>query len=147
MLYFLVIASKESAVLFTHRFNPQLCPCHPAGLASVIEKCMVDSRTEKPENFVEDTNESRTLVYRWFGACMLIASADSDDNLLQVYEFLNLYLSALSQYFPNLSRHTIIQNPAKLHIVLEEMVIGGVIVETSPAHALSIVRLLDDINV
>lgn len=85
------------------------------------------------------------MVYRWFGACMVIAAADADDNLLQVYEFLSLYMTALHQYFPNLSRHSIVQNPAKLHLILEEMVIGGVIVETAPSHALSYVRLLDDL--
>ncbi|KAF2367716.1 AP complex mu/sigma subunit [Trinorchestia longiramus] len=147
MLYYLVIASKESEVLFSHRFSAQGYACHPAGLASLIDKCMLDFRVEKPVNFLEDSDGSKVLVYRCFGACMVIASADPEDNLLQVYEFLSLYITALHQYFPSLSRHSILQNPAKLHIVLEEMVIGGIIVETSTAHALSYVRLLDDLAI
>lgn len=96
-------------------------------------------------NFLEDDESSRSLVYRWFGACIVMTAADATDNLLQIYDFLSLYMTALTGYFPALSRHTIIQNPAKLHMVLQEMVIGGVIVETSTSNALNYVRLLDDI--
>ena len=95
-------------------------------------------------NFIEDGD--RTIVYRSFGPCLAITNVDSSDNLLQAYEFLNLYITTLSQYFPNLSYQVILQNPYKLHVVLEEMVIGGHIVETSSSNALGYLRLLDDVQ-
>ena len=83
-------------------------------------------------------------MYRLFGSCTAIAAVDSTDNLLEIYEFLNLYMTTLHKYFPNFSVHSITQNPYKLHSILQEMVVGGIIVETSPVHALSYIRLIDD---
>lgn len=149
-MHYLIIASRESEILFSHSFTSEISLCTPALLDACVNKCIEDSRGENGINVVEEDTSTleqggRLLVYRWFGACLAIVSTDSTDNLLQTYEFLSLYMTALQQYFPKLSRHTIVQNPAKLHLVLEEMVIGGVLVETSVTHALSYVRLLDDV--
>ena len=95
-------------------------------------------------NFIEDGD--RTIVYRSFGPCLAITSVDSSDNLLQCYEFLNLYIYTLNQYFPSLSYHIILQNPYKLQVVLEEMVIGGQIIETSTLNALGYLKLLDNVQ-
>ena len=63
-------------------------------------------------NFIEE--QSKVLVYRKFGACFVVTSADPSDNLLQVFDFLFVFMSALVKYFSDLKWHTIIENASKV---------------------------------
>lgn len=95
-------------------------------------------------HFLEDGQHS--LVFRWFGPCMFVVAADQSENELMIYEFLSLYVSALHKYFGKFSEKHILLNIERLHMVLEEMVVGGELVEPSIRNALSPIQMLDAIS-
>lgn len=72
-------------------------------------------------------------------------AADEAENELMVYEFLNLYVNALHRYFGKFSERHVLFNVDRLHMVLEEMVVDGELVESSIGNALSIVQMLDSV--
>ena len=63
-----------------------------------------------------------------------------------IYEFLSLYVNALHRYFGKFSERHVLFNIDRLHMVLEEMVVDGEIVETSTKNALSAIQMLDSIS-
>lgn len=95
-------------------------------------------------HFLEDGEH--TLIFRWFGPCMFVIAADQSENELMVHEFLSLYVNALHKYFGKFSEKHILLNMDRLHMVLEEMVVGGELIEPSIRNALSPIQMLDAIS-
>ncbi|KAG0721857.1 AP-4 complex subunit sigma [Chionoecetes opilio] len=141
MMHYLLIA-KEGSVQFSHYFTHTTPAQRPATEARVIARC--SAAHKEACHFLEDG--THTLVFRWFGPCMFVVAADLAENELMVYEFLSLYVSALHKYFGKFSEKHILLNLERLHMVLEEMVVGGELLEPSIRNALSPIQMLDAIT-
>ncbi|XP_050698861.1 AP-4 complex subunit sigma-1-like [Eriocheir sinensis] len=141
MLHYLLI-SRDGNVHFSHYFTHINPTSRPATEARVIGKCQAADKDAC--HFLEDGQHS--LVFRWFGPCMFVVAADQSENELMIYEFLSLYVSALHKYFGKFSEKHILLNIERLHMVLEEMVVGGELVEPSIRNALSPIQMLDAIS-
>lgn len=86
------------------------------------------------------------VIYRWFGPCLLIATANLQENELLVYEFLNLFVAILQKYFGKFLERHILFNLDRLHMILEELVINNEIVESSIKNTLGPILMLDNMN-
>ncbi|XP_069997756.1 AP-4 complex subunit sigma-1-like isoform X2 [Penaeus vannamei] len=141
MMQFLLIASKDGNVQFSHYFTHSDQRGRIATEKRVVSKCL--SAEKDSCHFVPDGEF--TLIFRWFGPCLFVVAADEAENELMVYEFLNLYVNALHRYFGKFSERHVLFNVDRLHMVLEEMVVDGELVESSIGNALSIVQMLDSV--
>ncbi|XP_063879054.1 AP-4 complex subunit sigma-1-like [Scylla paramamosain] len=141
MMHYLLI-SKDGNVQFSHYFTHSSPSSHSTTEARVIAKCMSADRDAC--HFLEDG--PHTLVFRWFGPCMFVVAADQSENELMIYEFLSLYVNALHKYFGKFSEKHILLNIEWLHMVLEEMVVAGELLEPSIRNALSPIQMLDTIS-
>ena len=56
---------------------------------------------------------------------------DSDDNELLVLEFIHLFVEELDEYFGSVCELDLVFNFYKVYAILDEMVIGGEIMETN----------------
>ena len=72
----------------------------------------------------------------------MIVSADNSENELLVYEFMNAFINTLHQYFGKFTEKHVLFNPDKMHLVLNEMVVKGNVVEVSPNNILGPIILL-----
>ncbi|MPC14217.1 AP-4 complex subunit sigma-1 [Portunus trituberculatus] len=124
MMHYLLI-SKDGSVQFSHYFTHSSPSSRPT--------------TEARCHFLEDG--PHTLVFRWFGPCMFVVAADHSENELMIYEFLSLYVNALHKYFGKFSEKHILLNIERLHMVLEEMVVAGELLEPSIRNALSPIQI------
>ncbi|CAL4156361.1 unnamed protein product, partial [Meganyctiphanes norvegica] len=141
MLHYLLIVSKEGHIHFSHYFTSVETNAQPVREAGAIAKCLAADRESC--HFMED--RKNTLIFRWFGPCLFIAAADQEENELMVYEFLNLYVNSLHRYFGKFSERHVLYNIDRLHMVLEEMVVDGEIVESSIRNILSPIQMLDNV--
>ncbi|KAK7005378.1 AP-4 complex subunit sigma-1, partial [Halocaridina rubra] len=142
MMHYLLIASKDGNVQFSHYFVHASQNVRTTNEARVVGKCL--SSDKESCHFVEDGDF--TLVMRWFGPCLFVVAADKTENELMVYEFLNLYVNALHRYFGKFSERHVLFNIDRLHMVLEEMVVDGELVESSVKNALSPILVLDSMS-
>eukprot|EP00927_Polykrikos_kofoidii_P075315 TRINITY_DN71450_c0_g1_i1.p1 TRINITY_DN71450_c0_g1~~TRINITY_DN71450_c0_g1_i1.p1 ORF type:complete len:147 (-),score=33.94 TRINITY_DN71450_c0_g1_i1:77-517(-) len=106
----------------------------------LIRKCL--SRSEGQCSFVE-YREYR-VVYRRYASLYFIVGADPEEaNELALLEFIHTLVETLDKYFENVCELDIMFNLDKAHVILDEMVLDGCIVETTKAAALKPLLLLE----
>lgn len=95
-------------------------------------------------HFFED--DDSIIIFRNFGQCITIVVADPQENELVAYEFLGLAFTLFQNYFGKFMERNILNNVDKLHMILEEVVINGEIVETSSKNVLGPLLMFDNLN-
>eukprot|EP00927_Polykrikos_kofoidii_P037769 TRINITY_DN3199_c0_g1_i1.p1 TRINITY_DN3199_c0_g1~~TRINITY_DN3199_c0_g1_i1.p1 ORF type:complete len:147 (-),score=29.66 TRINITY_DN3199_c0_g1_i1:43-483(-) len=106
----------------------------------LIRKCL--SRNEGQCSFVE--YREHRVVYRRYASLYFIVGADPEEaNELAILEFIHTLVETLDKYFENVCELDIMFNIDKAHIILDELVLDGCIVETNKAAALKPLHLLE----
>eukprot|EP00351_Strombidinopsis_sp_SopsisLIS2011_P000727 CAMPEP_0116881334 /NCGR_PEP_ID=MMETSP0463-20121206/13463_1 /TAXON_ID=181622 /ORGANISM="Strombidinopsis sp, Strain SopsisLIS2011" /LENGTH=96 /DNA_ID=CAMNT_0004533209 /DNA_START=141 /DNA_END=428 /DNA_ORIENTATION=- len=80
-------------------------------------------------NFMEFRNHK--IVYRRYAGLFFTICVDADDNELTILEFIHLFVEVLDQYFGSVCELDLVFNFHKVYQILDEMVVGGEIMETS----------------
>ncbi|MBZ3874264.1 AP-4 complex subunit sigma-1 [Sciurus carolinensis] len=65
---------------------------------------------------------------------------------MAIYEFIHNFVEVLDEYFSRVSELDIMFNLDKVHIILDEMVLNGCIVETNRARILAPLQILDKMS-
>ncbi|XP_052041845.1 AP-4 complex subunit sigma-1 isoform X2 [Apodemus sylvaticus] len=73
-------------------------------------------------------------------------SRSSEQNEMAIYEFIHNFVEVLDEYFSRVSELDIMFNLDKVHIILDEMVLNGCIVETNRARILAPLLILDKMS-
>ena len=76
-------------------------------------------------------NEKRKLVYKSFGGIYLILIIDECENELASLDFINVIMKVLDEIFKGVCEIHMIMNPDKLYFLIDEMICGGMVIETN----------------
>ena len=68
---------------------------------------------------------------------------DSDDNELASLELIHLFVETLDKYFGSVCELDVVYNFYKVYSVLDELLVGGEIVETSKVNILKKLREIE----
>jgi hypothetical protein len=71
------------------------------------------------------------IVYRHFATLYFILISTSTESPLALIDFIQVFVEALDRLFENVCELDLIFGFETLHAVLSEMIVGGVVVETS----------------
>jgi len=71
------------------------------------------------------------IVYRRFKALFIAICIDVNDSELAYLEFIQLFVEVLDHYFGEVKELDLIFNFNMVYAILDEMIIGGEIMETS----------------
>ncbi|XP_060031234.1 AP-4 complex subunit sigma-1 isoform X2 [Erinaceus europaeus] len=104
----------------------------------VIKSCL--SRSNEQCSFIE--YKDFKLVYRQYAALFIVVGVNDAENEMAVYEFIHNFVEVLDEYFSQV----IMFNLDKVHIILDEMVLNGSIVETNRARILAPLLILDKMS-
>ncbi|KAK9074755.1 hypothetical protein SSX86_003073 [Deinandra increscens subsp. villosa] len=89
---------------------------------------------ENVSNFIEGGSilgpDSR-LVYKLFATLYFIFVFDSSENELAMFDLIQVYVETLEKCFSNVCELDIVLNYSKMHTILDEMILGGQVVETN----------------
>ncbi|XP_074145677.1 AP-4 complex subunit sigma-1 isoform X1 [Sminthopsis crassicaudata] len=110
--------------------------------ADVIKTCL--SRSKEQCSFIE--YKDFKLIYRQYAALFIVVGINETENEMAVYEFIHNFVEVLDMYFSrvvSLIVKVIMFNLDKVHIILDEMVLNGCIVETNKARILAPLLILD----
>eukprot|EP00401_Gymnodinium_catenatum_P070572 CAMPEP_0117508134 /NCGR_PEP_ID=MMETSP0784-20121206/26790_1 /TAXON_ID=39447 /ORGANISM="" /LENGTH=153 /DNA_ID=CAMNT_0005303675 /DNA_START=66 /DNA_END=528 /DNA_ORIENTATION=- len=107
----------------------------------LIRKCL--SRSEAQCSFVE--YRQYRVVYRRYASLYFIVGTDNDENAneLALLEFIHTLVETLDKYFENVCELDIMFNLEKAHIILDEMVLDGCIIDTNKAAVLNPLYLME----
>ncbi|KAM9070368.1 AP-4 complex subunit sigma-1 isoform 1-T2 [Sarcophilus harrisii] len=111
--------------------------------ADVIKTCL--SRSKEQCSFIE--YKDFKLIYRQYAALFIVVGINETENEMAVYEFIHNFVEVLDMYFSRvvslIVKEVIMFNLDKVHIILDEMVLNGCIVETNKARILAPLLILD----
>lgn len=71
------------------------------------------------------------LVYRRYASLYFLAAIEQDDNQLLTLEIIHRYVEVLDKYFGSVCELDIIFNFEKAYFIMDELILGGEIQETS----------------
>lgn len=105
----------------------------------IIRKCL--GRSERQCSFIK--YQDYKIIYRRYASLFFIVATDPEENELSILEFIHLLVETLDKFFRNVCELDIMFNLDRAHMLLEEMVMNGRIVESSHKAILEPVELLD----
>jgi hypothetical protein len=76
-------------------------------------------------------NEKRKLVYKSFGGIYLVLIIDECENELASLDFINVIMKVFDEIFKGVCEIHMIVNPDKLYFIIDEMICGGIVIETN----------------
>ena len=104
---------------------------------------MILSRPQKLCNFLE--YGGKRIIYKRYASLYFATLVDADDNELAVLEIIHHYVEVLDRYFGNVCELDIIFNFHKAYFLLDEVIIGGELQETSKREILRVCAAQDDL--
>ncbi|XP_028935237.1 AP-4 complex subunit sigma-1 isoform X1 [Ornithorhynchus anatinus] len=110
--------------------------------AEVIKNCL--SRSKEQCSFIE--YKDFKLIYRQYAALFIVVGVNEAENEMAVYELIHNFVEVLDKYFSRVSELDIMFNLDKVHIILDEMLLNGYIVETNKTRILAPLLILDKVT-
>ena len=104
----------------------------------------ITSRDSRFTNFIEFLNYK--IVYKRFAGLFFLFCIDYSDNELSHLELIQLVVEVLDQYFGNVCELDLIFNFHKVYAVLDEIIMGGEVMETSKTVVLNMVKKLETLE-
>ncbi|EDO38137.1 predicted protein [Nematostella vectensis] len=139
MLKFILIVNKQGHTRLSQYYEYTKIEDRVSLEAEIIRKCL--ARSENQCSFIEYQNFK--AVYRRYASLYFIIGIDSTENELGIMEFIHNFVEILDRYFDSVCELDIMFNIDKVHMLLDEMVMNGHIVETNKNRVLAPVTELD----
>ena len=98
-------------------------------------------RDIKESNIIEYKNYK--IVYKKYSSLYFMFGIDTDDNELASLELIHLFVETLDKYFGSVCELDVVYNFYKVYSVLDELLVGGEIVETSKTNILKKLREIE----
>ncbi|RWR95727.1 AP-3 complex subunit sigma isoform X2 [Cinnamomum micranthum f. kanehirae] len=104
------------------------------------------SRAENVSNFIEADSifgPDTRLVYKHFATLYFVFVFDSCENELAMLDLIQVFVETLDRCFKNVCELDIVFNFNKMHTILDEIVVGGQVMETSSEQ---VMKAVDEIT-
>ncbi|CAG9330689.1 unnamed protein product [Blepharisma stoltei] len=141
MIHFVLLISRHGKIRLSKWFTTYSQKEREAIMKEV--KPMVIGRNSKLCNFLEF--QEYTLVAKRYASLYFAFCIDKDDNELLTLDIMHFYVELLDKYFKNVCELDIIFNFHKAYYILDEMIAGGYIIETSKKQISKYVANQDEI--
>ena len=85
----------------------------------------------------EYMSNQRKLVYKAFGSIYIALLLDDSENELAILDFISVMMQCFDEIFKGVCELHFIMNPEKIYYIVDEMISGGIVIETSKAEIIS----------
>ncbi|XP_024953288.1 AP-3 complex subunit sigma isoform X1 [Citrus sinensis] len=104
-------------------------------------------RADNVSNFVEADSifgpQGTRLVYKHFATLYFVFVFDSSENELAMLDLIQVFVETLDKCFKNVCELDIVYNYSKLHTILDEIIFGGQVLETS---SIEVIKAVEEIS-
>jgi len=97
----------------------------------------VSKRSDTVCNFLEGLNVTNVwgkdvkLIYRHYATLYFVFAVDKSESELGILDLIQVFVEALDKCFENVCELDLIFHCDKVHFILDEIVMGGMVLETS----------------
>ncbi|XP_069392295.1 AP-4 complex subunit sigma-1 isoform X3 [Paralichthys olivaceus] len=134
MIKFVLMVNRQGQTRLSRYYQPVELSRRAALEADVVRCCL--SRRKEQCSFVE--YKDFKLVYRQYAALYIVVAVTDAENELSVFELVHNFVEVLDKYFSR-----IMFNLDRVHVILDEMIQNGHIVETNKSRILAPLTALD----
>ncbi|KAF7201213.1 transcript variant X1 [Nothobranchius furzeri] len=127
MIKFLLMVNQQGQTRLSRYFEPVELNRRAAQEAAVVRCCL--SRNKEQCSFVE--YQDFKLVYRQYAALYVVVGVSHTENELSIFELIQNFVEVLDRYFSRVRLNQIMFHLDSVHIILDEMIQNGHIVETN----------------
>lgn len=101
-----------------------------------IQECfaVVSKRSDSVCNFLEGTTvwgKNVRLIYRHYATLYFIFAVDQSESELGILDLIQVFVEVLDKCFENVCELDLIFHVDKVHFILDEIVMAGMVLETS----------------
>ncbi|XP_029315914.1 AP-4 complex subunit sigma-1 [Cottoperca gobio] len=139
MIKFMLMVNRQGQTRLSRYYQPVELSRRAMLEADVVRCCL--SRKKDQCSFVE--YKDFKLVYRQYAALYIVVGVTDSENELSVYELVHNFVEVLDKYFSRVSELDIMFNLDRVHIILDEMIQNGHVVETNKSRILTPLTALD----
>ncbi|XP_056283273.1 AP-4 complex subunit sigma-1 [Pseudoliparis swirei] len=139
MIKFMLMVNRQGQTRLSRFYQPMELSRRTLLEADVVRCCL--SRKKDECSFVE--YKDFKLVYRQYAALYIVVGVTDNENELSVYELLHNFVEVLDKYFSRVSELDIMFNMDRVHVLLDEMIQNGLVVETNKSRLLAPLAALD----
>jgi len=102
----------------------------------VLRECftLVSKRSDTVCNFLEGSEawgKDVKLIYRHYATLYFIFAVDESESELGILDLIQVFVESLDKCFENVCELDLIFHTDKVHFILDEIVMGGMVLETS----------------
>ena len=105
---------------------------------------VLSARQENSSSFADASScfgvPGARIVYRQYATLYFIMVIDSNESELSVLDLIQVLVETLDRHFKNVCELDVIFNSEQVHWVIDEMVVAGLVVETSMQEILAAVE-------
>ncbi|KAM6562119.1 hypothetical protein CsatB_022117 [Cannabis sativa] len=104
---------------------------------------VLSSRAENVSNFMDAEpffGPDTRLVYKHFATLYFVFVFDSSENELAMLDLIQVFVETLDKCFRDVCELDIVFNHSKMHTILDEIVFGGLVLETSSTEVMKVVE-------
>mmetsp|Transcript_62441 Transcript_62441/g.167490 ORF Transcript_62441/g.167490 Transcript_62441/m.167490 type:complete len:102 (+) Transcript_62441:175-480(+) len=98
-------------------------------------------RGENQCSFLEYKGDK--IIYRRYASLFFILGVDDEENEIGILEFIHCLVETMDRYFENVCELDIMTQLEKAHMIVDDMVINGCVVETNKNNILASIAILD----
>jgi|EP00505_MAST-04D_sp_SCG-Rhode-Island_P004395 AP-1 complex subunit sigma 1/2 len=142
MMRFMMLVSRQGKVRLTKWYRELQKKDQVRTVREVTS--LVLARPSKQCNFID--YKGMKIVYKRYASLYFIACIEETDNELLMLEKIHLYVEVLDRYFGNVCELDIIFNFHKAYYILDEIFIGGQLVESSKREVLRVTQAQDEMQ-
>ncbi|VDO06182.1 unnamed protein product [Rodentolepis nana] len=107
---------------------------------------LLHKRSNRSCNFLEIKDSEYRVIYRQYSTIYVIFCIDLSESELGVLDLIQVFVDLLDRTFENVCELDIIFNSDKVHFLLNELVCGGIVLETNCAEILRRMQEQDQIG-
>mmetsp|Transcript_51966 Transcript_51966/g.121819 ORF Transcript_51966/g.121819 Transcript_51966/m.121819 type:complete len:167 (+) Transcript_51966:79-579(+) len=102
----------------------------------MIRECysLISKRSDRVCNFLEEVGEwgkDTKLVYRVYATLYFVFVVDGSESELGILDLIHVMVETLDHVFENVCELDLIFHTDKVHYILDEIVMGGMVLETN----------------
>eukprot|EP00483_Globobulimina_turgida_P008728 UN08746 len=142
-IQFLLLQNRQCKVRLTKWFTPDFNQKSKQRILREIGHT-VTKRSKSKCNFIEW--RQYTIVYKRYASLFFIICIEAGDNGLLAMELIHQYVEVLDSYFGNVCELDLIFNFDKAHYMLNELILGGSVQETSKREIIRCIKQQDDLE-
>ncbi|CAI5697216.1 unnamed protein product [Oreochromis niloticus] len=135
MIKFVLMVNRQGQTRLSRYYHSVELSRRAALEADVVRYCL--SRKKDQCSFVE--YKDFKVVYRQYAALYIVVGITDSENELSIYELVHNFVEVLDKYFSRV----IMFNLDRVHIILDEMIQNGHIVETNKSRILAPLTAID----